>query len=168
MNDSYAKLASELDRIPNGFPRTESGVELKLLAKLFSPEDASLASTLSMEPRSLAEIAAMNGQNEAETKTRLIGMVERGLIDIRREEGRGFLFHLISFVVGFYERQNAKIDKELIWIFSCQFDRIIHSQCIKFIFNCCTNIGYVTKSLYIVSFHFFALNILILPITICY
>ena len=51
MNKVYEKLADELNRIPNGFPRTESGTELKLLAKLFSVEDADLASTLSMEPR---------------------------------------------------------------------------------------------------------------------
>ncbi len=57
MNKNYEKLANELDRIPNGFPRTRSGVELKLLARLFTPEDAALASTLSMEPKSLNEIA---------------------------------------------------------------------------------------------------------------
>ncbi len=49
---------------------------------------------------------------EAEAKSMLISMVKRGLIDLKREEGRGFVFHLIPFVVGFYERQNAKIDKE--------------------------------------------------------
>jgi ferredoxin len=126
MNKIYEKLANELDRIPNGFPRTESGVELKLLAKLFSPEDATLASTLSMEPRTLAEIAGQNGFSEAETKPRLIGMVKKGLIDIKREEGRGFLFHLIPFVVGFYERQNAKIDKEFAKLFEQYYHERFH------------------------------------------
>lgn len=126
MNDFYEILANELDRIPNGFPRTESGVELKLLAKLFSPEDAALASSLSMEPKSLAEIAAQNGLSETETKPRLIGMVKKGLIDIKREEGRGFLFHLIPFVVGFYERQNAKIDKEFAELFEAYYHERFH------------------------------------------
>ncbi len=124
MNKVYEKLADELNRIPNGFPRTESGTELKLLAKLFSVEDAGLASTLSMEPKALKEIAEQNKLSESEAKSRLIGMVKRGLIDIKREEGRGFVFFLIPFVVGFYERQNAKIDKE----FAHLFEQYYHEQ----------------------------------------
>jgi len=117
MNNNYEMLANELDKIPNGFPRTKSGVELKLLAKLFTPEDASLAATLSMDPKSLTEIAVENKLEESEAKSMLISMVKRGLIDLKREEGRGFVFHLIPFVVGFYERQNAKIDKEFAELF---------------------------------------------------
>jgi len=126
MNDYYEKLANELDRIPNGFPRTKSGVELKLLAKLFSPDDAALAATLRMEPKSLIEIAEENGIEEREAKSRLIGMVKKGLIDLKREEGRGFVFHLIPFVVGFYERQNAKIDKEFAELFELYYHEAFH------------------------------------------
>ena len=82
MNNPYEKLAEELDRIPNGFPRTKSGVELKLLAKLFSAEDATLASTLRLAPKSLEEIARENGMEETETKAMLVSMVKRGLIDL--------------------------------------------------------------------------------------
>jgi len=126
MNNNYEKLANELDKIPNGFPRTKSGVELKLLAKLFSPDDAALAATLSMNPKSLTEIAVLNKLEEAEAKSKLIGMVKRGLIDIKREEGVGFVFHLIPFVVGFYERQNAKIDKEFAELFELYYHEAFH------------------------------------------
>ncbi|MCK4879112.1 MAG: hypothetical protein KAS82_00585 [Bacteroidales bacterium] len=126
MNNNYQKLADELDRIPNGFPRTKSGVELRLLAKLFTPDDAALAATLSMEPKSLTEIAEENKMEEVEAKSRLIGMVKRGLIDLKREEGRGFVFHLIPFVVGFYERQNAKIDKEFAELFEQYYHERFH------------------------------------------
>jgi ferredoxin len=126
-NPHYDLLAEELNKIPNGFPRTESGVELKLLAKLFSEEDAALASTLTMEPRSLKEIADQNSLSEPEAKQRLIGMVKRGLIDIKREEGVGFAFHLIPFVVGFYERQNAKIDKEFAELFEQYYHESFHT-----------------------------------------
>ena len=126
LNPDYKVLADELNKIPNGFPRTESGVELKLLAKLFSEEDAALASTLGMEPRSLKEIAEQNKLSEPDAKQRLIGMVKRGLIDIKREEGLGFTFHLIPFVVGFYERQNAKIDKEFALLFEQYYHESFH------------------------------------------
>ncbi|MCK5066680.1 MAG: hypothetical protein KAR16_04555 [Bacteroidales bacterium] len=126
MNPHYDTLADELNKIPNGFPRTESGVELKLLAKLFNEEDAALASTLTMEPKSLKEIAEQNSLTEPEAKQRLIGMVKRGLIDINREEGVGFVFHLIPMVVGFYERQNAKIDKEFAELFEQYYHERFH------------------------------------------
>ena len=126
MNKHYERLASELDRIPNGFPRTRSGVELKLLARLFTPEDAALASTLRMEAKSLGEIAEENGMDEPKAKSMLISMVKRGLIDLKREEGRGFVFHLIPFVVGFYERQNAKIDREFAELFEQYYHEAFH------------------------------------------
>ncbi len=46
MPDPYLQLAKRLDELPNGFPSTEDGVELRLLEKLFSPEEASLAAGL--------------------------------------------------------------------------------------------------------------------------
>lgn len=126
MNNYYEKLSRELDRIPNGFPATKSGVELKLLAKLFTRDDAELASTLQMEPKSLSEIAHENKMDEAEAKLRLLGMVKRGLIDLKREKGRGFVFHLIPFVVGFYERQNARIDREFAELFEQYYNEAFH------------------------------------------
>jgi len=101
-------------------------VELKLLAKLFSPEDAALAATLRMNPKSLKEIAQENSIEESEAKSKLISMVKRGLIDIQREEDVGFVFHLIPFVVGFYERQNAKIDKEFAELFEQYYHEAFH------------------------------------------
>ena len=46
------QLADALDRLPNGFPRTASNVEIIILKKIFSPEEASLVSQLDsdMEP----------------------------------------------------------------------------------------------------------------------
>ena len=40
--DVYHQLARVLDKLPNGFPATESGIEIKLLKKIFRPEDAEL------------------------------------------------------------------------------------------------------------------------------
>ena len=40
--DVYLKLARVLDTLPNGFPATEDGVEIRLLKKIFTPEQADL------------------------------------------------------------------------------------------------------------------------------
>jgi hypothetical protein len=41
--DVYERLAQVLDATPQGFPRMKSGVEVKLLRMVFSPEEVSLA-----------------------------------------------------------------------------------------------------------------------------
>jgi len=48
----YERLADALDKLPNSFPRTPSNVKIAILKKIFSPEEASLASQLrsQMEP----------------------------------------------------------------------------------------------------------------------
>ena len=46
MPDIYEELRARLDMFPQGFPRTESGLELEILRELFSPEEASLVGQL--------------------------------------------------------------------------------------------------------------------------
>jgi hypothetical protein len=40
----FRELARALDRLANGFPQTESEIELRLLQKIFSSEEAGLSS----------------------------------------------------------------------------------------------------------------------------
>ena len=49
-DQAYEDLAGALDRLPGGFPRTKSGVEITILQKLFEPEEARLAVHLAAEP----------------------------------------------------------------------------------------------------------------------
>ena len=55
--DVYKRLARKLNRLPHGFPATESGVELKILRKIFSPEDAAFALKLRTWPQTAETIA---------------------------------------------------------------------------------------------------------------
>jgi electron transport complex protein RnfB len=50
MTGSYKLLAAKLNRMPYGFPSTENGVELRILKKIFSPEEAGRALKLRMSP----------------------------------------------------------------------------------------------------------------------
>jgi hypothetical protein len=54
--DIYRRLAQRLDAIPNGFPATQSGAELRLLAKIFTPEEATLASVMRLTCEPAADI----------------------------------------------------------------------------------------------------------------
>lgn len=119
-NNVYRKLAQRLDAIPNGFPPTESGVELKLLAKLFTPEEAALAAVMRLSREPAADIAARAGVDADTAYTTLKGMVRKGLIRFKRRD-RQLLFGLMPFVVGIYEEQLPRMDEELATLFERYF-----------------------------------------------
>jgi len=108
----YRRLARRLDEIPNGFPATASGSELRLLACLFTPQEAALAAEMRLTPEPAKAIAARVGQDAAAVYASLRAMVKRGLIRAERGEGE-LLFALMPFVVGIYEMQGPRLDAEL-------------------------------------------------------
>jgi ferredoxin len=116
----YKKLAQALDALPNGFPATKAGTELRLLEKLFTLEEASLACQLSTRFESAEEIASRLGGNPTELRRQLKGMSRRGLIEAGRAEN-GLGYRLLPFVVGIYEMQVGSLDLELAQLFEAYF-----------------------------------------------
>ncbi|MEW6553966.1 MAG: 4Fe-4S binding protein [Actinomycetota bacterium] len=110
--ETYARLRELLHGMPGGFPATESGVEMRILKKIFSPEDAKIASCLSRDPEPPATIARRCGTGEAEAAERLASMASRGLI-YREGEGEGVLFRAEQFIVGIYEYRLGAMDREM-------------------------------------------------------
>ena len=113
MTDVYEKLAQHLDNLPAGYPRTESGVEMRILKRLFSPEEADVATTLTMMPEPVAGIAQRTGRDAAELGDLLADMAQKGLI-FRIEKGDHLLFSAAQFVVGIWEYHLNDLDEELI------------------------------------------------------
>jgi ferredoxin len=114
--DSYQLLANRLDTLPNGFPPTPDGAELRLLAKLFSPEEASIACQLRSIPETPAQIAVRIGGDPAQLRKQLKEMARHGLINLERTED-GLGYKLMPFIVGIYEMQGSTIDAELAQLF---------------------------------------------------
>jgi len=108
----YERLAEALDRLPNGFPRTPSRVEISILKKIFSPEEASMASHLTGSVESVAEIAKRVGLSVEEAGARLSDLAKRGL-SWTCTKGDEQFFRLAPFVVGIYESQRERMDHEL-------------------------------------------------------
>jgi NAD-dependent dihydropyrimidine dehydrogenase PreA subunit len=111
-DDAYEQLAEALDRLPNGFSRTPSNVEIRVLKKIFSPEEASIASQLTGFMESVEIIAKRIGLSSEQTEARLVEMAKRGLLWSRKEADKLF-FRLAPFVVGIYESQRESMDHEL-------------------------------------------------------
>jgi Na+-translocating ferredoxin:NAD+ oxidoreductase subunit B len=120
--DLYARLAQTLDALPNGFPSTGDGSELRLLQKLFTPEAAELALLLTPQFEPVEQIAARSGRPAVELRKQLKNMVRRGLISTGRTEN-GLGFGLMPFVVGIYEMQGETIDVELAQLVEAYFQR---------------------------------------------
>ena len=81
MNDDvFRQLADALDRLPNGFPSTPTGLEIRILKKIFTPEEAEWAVRLTPNWEPVDEIAARLGLPEKEVIAALKPMAARGLI----------------------------------------------------------------------------------------
>lgn len=116
IDDAYGQLADALDRLPNGFPRTSSNVEVKLLKKIFSPEDAAIGSQLSGNMEPVDVIAERIGLSPEEARAKLAEMGKRGLVWSDNQDGKP-RFRLAPFIVGIYEAQLENLDHELVHLF---------------------------------------------------
>lgn len=113
MHEIYKKLAAHLDKTPGGFPETESGVELRILKRLFTEEEARTATHLIMMPEEAGAIASRMGKSSEELEPLLKSMAEKGLI-IHSGKGGVDLYMTAQFVVGIWEYQVDRLTKELI------------------------------------------------------
>ncbi len=111
--DAYELLATALDRLPNGFPRTKSGVELRNLKRVFSPQEAAIASNMTGALESAATIAGKTNLPEKEVAETLADMLKRRIIWGMQSRREGvWKYRLAPYIVGFWEAQVENIDRD--------------------------------------------------------
>ena len=115
-DDIYIQLRDFLDKMPAGFPTTPTGVELKILKKLFTPEQADLTMKLKNEPEEVPVIAERVGMDASEMAEKLEEMAQKGLI-FRVRSGDKRLYQAYQFVIGIYEFQLKNLDREFCELF---------------------------------------------------
>jgi Na+-translocating ferredoxin:NAD+ oxidoreductase subunit B len=111
MSDTYKELAKKLDEMPNGFPSTESGVELKILKKIFAPAEAEMALKLNPLPETAEAIAGRLGKPVPEMTAILDGMAAKGQIGSFKMLGKQ-RYMFVPYLVGISEFQNYRMDEE--------------------------------------------------------
>jgi ferredoxin len=119
---NYKLLAERLDALPNGYPPTDDGAELRVLAKLFTPEEARLTSKLRMTKETAREIADRTGEDYKEVRRILKALAKRRLIKAGKGKG-ALVYSIMPFVVGIYEMQYNTIDKELAELFEDYYQK---------------------------------------------
>ena len=110
--DRYRNLQRQLDQYSMGFPATESGVEIEILKKLFSAEDADLFLHMTPLLETAGDIAARLGAPVAETTEKLEALAARGLL-FRLVKDETAKYGAIPFVHGLLEFQVTRLDREL-------------------------------------------------------
>jgi formate hydrogenlyase subunit 6/NADH:ubiquinone oxidoreductase subunit I len=114
MTDVYARLREHLDGLPSGFPSTESGVELRILKRLFTPDEAELALKVTMKLESAAAIAERAGLSQEEAGGRLKQLSRKGLIFSIETPEREPRYMAAQFVVGIWEYHVNDLDPEFV------------------------------------------------------
>lgn len=113
MQNVYENLAAHLDRLPAGFPRTPSGVEMRILKRLFTPEEAALAQLMTFKPETSQQVAERTGGDAQQLADRLEDMARKGLL-FRLRKGDDTRYMAAQFVVGIWEYHVNDLDPELI------------------------------------------------------
>lgn len=116
----YKKLAEKLDDLPNRYPATESGIELRLLEKIFTPEEAELAAEMFFVKESASIIASRANLPEKQAQRTLKNMVRKKVILFSKGD-RELVFGLMPFVVGFYEELLPRMNQEMAELFEQYF-----------------------------------------------
>jgi len=111
--ECYRRLAQHLDRLPGGFDPSETGAELRLLEKLFTPQQADLAIHLTLDRESAQVIAKRAGLSREEAERSLEEMALKGLILSYLSAGHPTLYQAAPFVVGIYEFQVNNLTSEI-------------------------------------------------------
>lgn len=115
----YRQLQQTLDEMPNGFPSTKSGVEIRLLKRLFSTEEAKIASKLKFHWKDWESLESIYkrliplGYSKEELEHYLDSMISKGAI-WGRKEGDKKLYSLALLIIGIYEFQVNKLTKEFL------------------------------------------------------
>ena len=115
-DDVYRHLQRHLDKQAVGFPATKSGAEIRILKRIFDPEEAGLAMRLSYRPQSLQEIfdAVKPGDMQlGDLEKMLDRMVAKGCIGRSQKKNTRY-YCTIPFVVGMYEWQLGKLTPEFL------------------------------------------------------
>lgn len=107
----YRKLAKVLDTLPPGFPPTDSGVEIKILKRIFKPDEAELFCELRMTFETAAQIAQRTSRSLEGLEDKLNRMFSRGQIR-RINLGKEKAFSLVPWASGLYELQLDNLDPE--------------------------------------------------------
>jgi H+/Na+-translocating ferredoxin:NAD+ oxidoreductase subunit B len=111
MENVYQRLRERLDDMAVGYPATESGVEIRILKKIFTEPQADLFVKLRPIPEAPKDIAERLGLEAGVLADQLEEMAKKGLL-FRVRKGESVRYAAVPYVVGIFEFQLNHMDAE--------------------------------------------------------
>ncbi|MEE8432821.1 MAG: 4Fe-4S ferredoxin, partial [Candidatus Desulfatibia sp.] len=112
----YIKLQKHLDNQAVGFPATKTGVEIRILKHIFTPEEAEMASLLSykFEPLKIIYSRVEHLLESPEELEKILGRIQKkGGIEFKIKNGKKHYCNA-PLVIGMYEFQLDRLTPEFI------------------------------------------------------
>jgi len=123
----YRKLQEHLDKMPIGYPATESGIEIKILKHLFTLEQAEIALTLGFYPEKVKKLHRKLKQYSREELVQKLdemyfkGLINRGVTDENGEEVK--YYAAAPLAIGMFEYQLNRLTPEFFNAVEEYFDQ---------------------------------------------
>lgn len=124
--DLYRQLQEHLDKLPIGFPSTESGVEIKILQHLFNTSETKVALCLSLGNSSVPTVQKrmkrkFNEDHELDSLSKVLdAMYLSG--SINRSKHEPFKYSNAMLAIGMFEYQLGHLSKEFMELLHQYFD----------------------------------------------
>jgi Na+-translocating ferredoxin:NAD+ oxidoreductase subunit B len=125
--DIFRRLQQRLDLYSSGFPATETGIEITILKKLFNQKDAEMFLNMSPMLEEPDLVAQRLGSPVEEVAEQLEDMAKRGLL-FRLRKGETVKYGAVPFIVGMYEFQVKRLDRELEDLMEQYFDQRLNQS----------------------------------------
>jgi len=129
----YRELQRHLDKLPVGFPQTESGVEIRILKLLFSSKEAIVATKLKIIPETIRTIfrrVKKEVDSKEELRVLLDNLVEKGAI-FGEKKGKRIYYRNALFIIGVYEFQVTRLTSEFMELMHQYIDEALAEEFIK-------------------------------------
>jgi NAD-dependent dihydropyrimidine dehydrogenase PreA subunit len=128
----YRQLQEHLDKLPIGYPKTESGVEIRILQLLFTPIEAKVALCLSLGSASVETVRKrLNKKFGISCET---GKVAAMLYDmfmkgsINRSGKEPFRYSNAMLAIGMFEHQLGDLSREMMELVHQYFDEEFNDE----------------------------------------
>lgn len=122
----YRQLQEHLDKLPIGYPKTDSGVEIRILQLLFTPTEAKVALCLSLGNASVETVRKRlqkkfgSFYDNSKVTAILHDMFMKGAIN--RSGAEPFKYSNAMLAIGMFEHQVGDLSKEMVELVHQYFD----------------------------------------------
>ena len=123
-SELYYELRERLDEYSVGFPSSPSGVEITILERLFTTEEADLFLQMNLMIETPEVIAERSGRDLKDVTVLLERMAEKGTIFRLRRAGRD-RYASVPFVLGIYEFQAGAITRPMAELYFKYFEEAL-------------------------------------------